>query len=86
MSLFDGDLSVALSRITKSFGKNEFDIAYATRNAIPFTDHKYPNVVKSVKKFLTSKECVRSSKYFVQTIKEIIDDCIVEVSLDPLMK
>lgn len=79
MSLFDGDLSVALSRITKSFGNNDLDIAHATRNAIPFTDHKYPHVVASVKKFVNSKECVRSSKHFVQTIKEIIDDCLVEV-------
>jgi hypothetical protein len=80
MSLFDGDLSVALTRITKSFGGNELDIAYATRNSTPFADHKYPYLVCSVEKFVTSKECVRSSKHFVETLKEIIDDCLVEVS------
>jgi hypothetical protein len=79
MSLFDGDLSVALTRITKSFGGSELDIAYATRNSTPFADHKYPYLVTSVEKFVTSKECVRSSKHFVQTLKEIIDDCLVEV-------
>lgn len=79
MSLFDGDLSVALTRLTKSFGNNELDIAYSIRNTKPFTNQKYPHLIKSVEKFITSKECVRSSKHLAQTLKEIIDDSLVEV-------
>ena len=81
MSLFDGDLSVALSRITKSFGGSSSDIAAVTRNSKPFvTEHKYPDLVDTVYRIIDSRDCVRSSSYFGEKMKEIIEGCLVAVS------
>jgi hypothetical protein len=82
MSLFDGELSIALSRITKSFGPDSHDIATLTTNARPFsTDHKYPDLVETVREIVNSRDFVRSSNALGSTLKEIIDACLVVVCI-----
>jgi hypothetical protein len=79
MSIFDGDLSIALSRLTSSFGSNPLDIAYLTQSMSPFAQHRYPALVACVERVIRSKECVRSSAVFVSKLKVILDHCVVEV-------
>ncbi len=46
---------------------------------------RYPYLTRCVWKKVQGRDCIRSSKHLIETLKDIIDDCLVEVISEDLV-